>query len=70
MRRWHVWTVLFTMGMSLSAPQARAAPVSGSPIATCLAAIRPGDTPIRMLAVEPARFDCRSRQTAFGAGDF
>lgn len=70
MRRWYIWTILFAMWMCLFAPGARAGPLAGPSVATCLATVRTGDTPARMLVAGLARFDCRARQTAFGPGNF
>ncbi|WP_267419107.1 diguanylate cyclase [Sphingomonas sp. GC_Shp_1] len=41
----------------------------GTPLATCIARVQPGDAARAMFA-SPARFDCRTPQTSFGGGDY
>lgn len=73
MRRYEkIW---LTLAMWIFAMCALAAPASaqrglvGQPIAVCIAAVRAGDTPAAMLEATD-RFDCISRQTDFGPGDY
>lgn len=55
--------------MSVTAPAAAQAGLAGQPVALCFARVQAGDTPAKML-VSPARFDCKTRQTKLGSGDF
>ena len=46
-----------------------ATPLPGVPLSLCVARAQPGDRAAAMFDA-PARYDCRSAQTAFGPGDF
>lgn len=41
----------------------------GSPLKVCVLRARPGDDPARLIR-QPERFDCATKQTAFGPGDY
>jgi diguanylate cyclase (GGDEF)-like protein len=67
--------LLLACGLALSAAPAAAAPDTGagaeSPVhlAGCIAAQRPGDTAVSVLA-DPARFDCRTPEWRLGSGNY
>jgi diguanylate cyclase (GGDEF)-like protein len=50
-------------------PASAATGLVGTPVPVCIAAVLPGDTPAAMLD-DSARFDCTSRQTDLGPGDY
>ena len=62
------FVVLAAALLSVS-PAAAQAGTAGDPVSLCIAPARPGMTPQAMSAAT-ARFDCRTPQKAFGAGDF
>ncbi|QKR98223.1 diguanylate cyclase [Sphingomonas sp. CL5.1] len=49
--------------------EAAGAGLVGTPIATCVSPVRPGDTATAMLRAD-ARYDCVRDQESFGAGDY
>lgn len=61
--------LLMVAAVTGAAPAAAQAGLAGTPMGLCFAPARPGDTPAAMFAT-PARFDCKTRQTALGPGDF
>ncbi|PZO77502.1 MAG: hypothetical protein DI632_08885 [Sphingomonas hengshuiensis] len=61
--------LLLTIGVFGSASARAQAGIVGAMVPTCIARIRPGDTPRKMFA-HPDRFDCTTPQTAFGRGDY
>ena len=70
---WFCRTVLFalllTIGVFGSASAQAQAGVVGATLPTCISRIEPGDSP-RIMFARPDRFDCTTRQTAFGRGDY
>jgi len=58
-------------GLFVPAGPARADPGARDAVhlATCIAPVRPGDTPARLFA-DPGRFDCQRPATAWGSGSF
>ncbi|SOB88171.1 diguanylate cyclase (GGDEF) domain-containing protein [Sphingomonas guangdongensis] len=72
MAGWTIWkavlaTVLAVVALCAAMPVR--AQLADVPLATCIAPVRPGDTPAAMLTT-PARFTCDTRQHLLGAGDF
>jgi len=68
--RW-ILTVLLLFFAAVAAPAARAA--VRQPLRTCILPATPGTDDRAMattLFVQPQRFDCTARQTAYGPGDF
>jgi len=69
-----ILTTLLAVLMLLAAP-ARAqianlgAGQVGEPLSVCVLRAQPGDDPARVIR-QPKRFDCTTRQTAFGPGDY
>ncbi|URW76062.1 GGDEF domain-containing protein [Sphingomonas donggukensis] len=67
-----VRTLLALIGVAtamLAQPAAAQAGLAGTPLATCIARVLPGDTPATVLRA-PGRFDCTTPQTDFGPGDY
>ncbi len=63
-RFWLIWlTALFALG--LAAPAAAAVPLKA-----CLTKLDPAETHAESLIRETASYDCTSKQTNFGSGDF
>ncbi len=64
------WLGAFMLALaSLASPAAAQVGLVGQPVAVCIARVQPGDTPAAMLAAT-GRFDCSTRQTDFGSGDY
>jgi diguanylate cyclase (GGDEF)-like protein len=64
------WIAAFVAALvALCAPAAAQSGLVGTPLAVCVAPVRAGDTPTRMLAAAD-RFDCATPQTSFGRGDY
>lgn len=55
--------------VSLATPAAAQIGLGSPPLALCVKRIAPGDSPVRLFSA-PTGFDCTSRQTGFGRGDF
>ena len=73
-RRWllHLFALVgavFAFGAIGAAPAAAQTGVAGRPIAVCVTPAKPDMKP-RALFAQAARFDCATKQTAFGSGDF
>ncbi|MES2339740.1 MAG: diguanylate cyclase [Pseudomonadota bacterium] len=52
-----------------SPPAAAQAGLAGQPLSSCVAPLRHGQTPVAMFA-QPRMFDCTTRQTDFGPGNY
>lgn len=67
------WMALLLAAGVMFAPSAHAQAGTmgnvGSPIAVCVSRVQPGDT-VRGVFAHPERFDCTSKQSALGSGDF
>ncbi len=61
--------LLLAIGVFGSASARAQAGIVGAIVPTCIARIAPGDSP-RAMFEHPDRFDCTTRQTAFGRGDY
>ncbi|WP_294297610.1 diguanylate cyclase [uncultured Sphingomonas sp.] len=61
--------LLAFVGIWSAAPVRAQAGVAGTPLATCIGRVQPGDTVAAMLRA-PGRFDCSTPQTNFGGGDY
>jgi len=65
-----VLTALLLTAAGLFATPARAqSAVTGAPLSVCVTRVQPGDAAAAVFA-SPARFDCTSRQTAYGPGNY
>ena len=60
---------ILTSGVIGAAPAAAQTGVAGRPLAVCVTRAKPGMQP-RVLFTQADRFDCDTRQTAFGSGDY
>ena len=65
------WIVAAWLAILVLVPGSAHAAVGsiGTPVAVCVARVQPGDTPALMLEARD-RFDCTTRQTELGRGDF
>jgi diguanylate cyclase (GGDEF)-like protein len=61
--------LLLAFGAFGAAPVRAQAGIVGTPVATCVSRVQPGDT-VRGVLARPGRFDCTTRQTALGRGDY
>ncbi len=61
--------VIFALGAIGATPAAAQTGVAGRPVAVCVTPAKPDMKP-RVLFAQPARFDCHTKQTAFGSGDY
>ena len=61
--------LLLTVAALCASPARASSAVVGVPLSTCIAPARDGDDAARMFGMS-ARYDCGSRQTSFGPGDF
>ncbi len=61
--------LLMAFGAFAAVPAHAQAGIVGTPIATCISRVQPGDT-VRGVLARPDRFDCTTRQTSFGPGDY
>lgn len=61
--------VVLTSGVIGAAPAFAQTGVAGRPLAVCVTRAKPGMQP-RALFAQADRFDCDTRQTAFGSGDY
>lgn len=68
-RSWLVLLAAMVAGAVAVAWASPAAAWSGTPVATCLKRVAPGDTPATIFA-RPRGFDCSGRERRWGAGDF
>jgi diguanylate cyclase (GGDEF)-like protein len=65
-----IWiAMLLALTMLGASPAVAQAGIVGEPIHTCVRRVAPGDT-VRSVLADPAAFDCTTRQTAFGPGDY
>lgn len=64
--RWVATAILLILGVGMEQPSAA---MTGTTLATCILPASPGMTAPALFAT-PARFDCTSAQTRYGAGDF
>ncbi len=65
-----LWIALLVAFGALCATPARAqAVIGGAPLTTCVSRVQPGDT-VRGVLANTGRFDCTTRQIAFGRGDY
>ncbi len=64
--RWMIGALTLMVGIACAAP---AFAITGVPLTVCVRPAVPGMAPARLFAT-PASFDCTTRQTKFGSGDF
>ena len=60
---------ILASGVIDAAPAAAQTGVAGRPVAVCVTRAKPGMQP-RALFAQAERFDCDTKQTAFGSGDY
>ncbi|MGN7158649.1 diguanylate cyclase domain-containing protein [Sphingomonas sp. SAFR-052] len=61
--------LLMAFGAFAAVPARAQAGIVGTSVATCISRVEPGDT-VRGVLARPDRFDCTTRQTSFGPGDY
>ena len=64
--RWILGAFAVAAGLALAVP---AAATTGTPVSVCIRPALAGQTPAALFA-QPRGFDCTTRQSRFGGGDF